>query len=373
MEEFCPDIENKDKIKLDQKKSFFILSARTQKSLNLALENWKSNINNGNLDTYKLEDISNVLMKSREQFSYRFGTIATDIHDVSKVINEFTSKPDSIEMKPFLGVIGNNQYNGWSNLSDELTEIPCFIEELEILHSEVLSAGISEEEWKEFQSNQWSNSKNRLYSFLLDVLLIRTYMNLGMKLDTLSGYGMGSSVALVISNIVSIEDMIAYLQGTKKLEDITFKRPEIDFYDWRNQTTLKRYHIEKTYIDDLFRQISLPSEQCNEYFKKAKILYYNQYTFKKFMKEWDPYVSQWGDVEHMIEEIELSSEEINASDTKRLALLIMIMSSLNRVNRKWNLTEDRVFTCSAIYELLNLITDSVIGKNDFIQLIQKKF
>ena len=65
VEEFCPDIENKDKIKLDQKKSFFILSARTQKSLNLALENWKSNINNGNLDTYKLEDISNVLMKSR--------------------------------------------------------------------------------------------------------------------------------------------------------------------------------------------------------------------------------------------------------------------------------------------------------------------
>ncbi|MCI8669658.1 MAG: hypothetical protein HFI34_09090 [Lachnospiraceae bacterium] len=312
LEEYMEEKDVRDEVcsNSNEVSYYFLLSAKSENSLIKTKNEWSANINE--ICKNEISDISFTLMNGRKQFQYRIGGLVKNKEDIIKLLANKGNICDTKSKKQIISVIGKGDFEEVYDLYKGLEKI-------------------------------------------------------GLKSDVITSENEGICVALVISGIISIEDMRAYINGKKTIKEIKIGCPSIPFYDWSNNRLYKRINISKMQLRKLFDGISLDSKQCNEFIEKAKILYKFQHTFKKYADEWNLYIEEYGIFESLLEES--ITENVTTGTPKKLILMIIILNSLDRLNVKWSLSRQRNFENREIYELLNMLTEDIITKEDCIGII----
>lgn len=291
----------------------FVLSAKSQQSLNDLKDVWLREISKRTFDDYNLADISAVLMLGRRHLPYRVGGIVRNIQDIQEILLNM-------------------------NLDCEAR-----------LNKEVITM---------IEEGEFKSSYDRY----------KKCRKIGLMTDVISGNSTGVYVALVISGIISEDDMIEYLSGNKDIDKIEVHRPSIPFLDKTTNKIYKKFNITRQQLQNLLSEIYLDSKRCNEIFEKAKILYKNQYTFKKYVEEWEPYINHYGSMEKVLQDV-FAENDVTISNTKEILLMLIILSSLNKVNNKWRLKSDEQIENQAFNDLLNLVIENIISKKECLELI----
>ncbi|MFC1668617.1 SDR family NAD(P)-dependent oxidoreductase, partial [Chlamydiota bacterium] len=133
--------------------------------------------------------------------------------------------------------------------------------------------------------------------------------------------------------------------------------------------------LRKGYCDlEDMKKVLNHQDVVRNYLVEARLLIETQFTFKKYMEEWNLVLRRFGkDIIKMVYDYQrLFHDESEAVKREKLLLIIIVMSSMYRLNRKWALTEEQLMPDQRFYELLDLVVDEVMTKERLIELLLEK-
>lgn len=352
------DSEQEDEEEEQSVSYIFNLSAKSNKSLKMQLEQWKRYINTEEFATEKLSTLCLNLLEGRESFKYRCGRIVEKKEDIIKFLNS----SENIKIKKVnneINITSNREYIGYVEVKSDCERFP----EVKSYIEKMIPGKIAE-----FEKDKWSEKQAKVFSLVMNLAILQTLSDYGVRIEYITGSGNATLLSMVYAGILSIEDAMACMVNDKKFGDCKMSRPRINYYDSNSENYIYPLKINMEYLKYI-ADIEM-GEELNAYLDKGRELICNQYTFKKFVGEWDEaFKAIFG---QSIEEALMN--RVNALDEKslqkkRVLLAIIVASSLRRVNLKWSLKEVRLVKNEKFYEILDLITDEVLTKQIVSDLI----
>lgn len=347
----------------------FLLSAKLSDSLKKIIDKWKSFVNTQQFSDYCLQDICRTLAVGRGVFDYRTGCLIKGKDDLRAFIKSGASSLLKKNVNPWCIRIGNFSFNNIEQIKPLLNQNILYKKNLDKIQNSLNSLKAPEKLWEGFLQKQWPESSQPLYSFMAGYAYINTLIDLGFNPNLVMCENEGVWLALVISGIVKLEDQLSFLIGREKLYNIKPTRPTIPFYDSIKKQTYMPYLFDEDYIRSFVNKISVKKEDFNYYINKARSIFENQHTFKHELKEWNIALKKSGkEIEDLLYDDRLLSKEEEGYKREKLFLLVSIMSSFCKLNKKWNLTEHKRIDDKGLYELLDLVVDEVMPKTVLIEL-----
>jgi polyketide synthase PksN len=352
-------------------KSFlFLLSAKSPQSLRGLIEKWKSLVNSDIYSSLPLEDICAQLSTGRVSFPHRWGVLTGNKDELKAHL-----------LKDSISLTGKKK-NGWLVRIGTFSWKPPQLQHL-FLHNEWFNnkANQIERELAKLQQakkikklhgkNIWQEPDDHFYSFMVGYSLVSGLMEPGLTPRMITGEHTGWFIALTVSGMLKLEDVLVLLSNQKRARDIRLTRPNIPVYDPVNEGIIMPYHFDDTYVRDMMKDLLIPADELNFYVKKARLLDSNQFTFKKLLEDWNPILKQTGrDTSRLLYDDELIKKQDRKSRNELLLLLMIIMSSLGKLYQKWDLTEQRPIRNQRFCELLELVMDDVLPKKNLIELLR---
>lgn len=369
LEEYNTNQGKKTESEYDEKAiGIYLFSAKTERSLKLVLDTWKSYVTQDE-DFIKVSqnDISNVLIRGRKHFPIRVGFTADSKEEFLHILKN-TDATFSVGASKKGIVIDPCRYVGMSSVPIGIKSLKCFINTMENISLKLSEMELTEPVWEELHQDVWQKNQE-LNTFLIEYAVVNTLYQLGVKWHCITGFGQSSLIALVVSGMINLKNAIALLYHGISIDAGQMLRPEISFYDWYHARMIYPYSMNIKYLKKVISPIRLNGEIYTTYIEKARILYNKQFTFKKYMDEWQEYLA---DGESIVDILSVKQNTKNGSiviSGKELLVLLMIKSSLEKVNLKWKLKDELSVDNPVFEELLHLCIDDIISKKNLSQLL----
>jgi 3-oxoacyl-(acyl-carrier-protein) synthase len=358
LESFPTDLPND----LPIEDHLFILSAKSANALKNTLSAWKDFVESEEFTTNHLRDICATLMTGRGQFPFRYGGFIQNKAEIKTLLQQ-NLPAKSTEHKWCLHV-GELIWKNFAEVGNE----PLVKKHLNNVQQCLSSIDIPDDLKEGFQGAAWSPSTQPLYSFMVNYAYIETLIELGFAPSLISGEKTGLWLSLTLSGIMTLEDTLAILSHQKTLEQIELARPQLPFYDPVTHKTHHPYHFDEDYLHFLVDGLSIATADLLHFVEKAKLLKESQFTFKKYLEEWDILLRQ-----HAGKSLDSIFDNLIPSEEKKyqpekVLLILILKSSLRQLDQKWDLTRKPRITDKKIQELLDLIIDGVMPKETVIEL-----
>lgn len=350
--------------KCQKNKELFTLSAVTHRALQKQVEAWKNFVGSDRFKQQNVLDISATLLTGRSDFPHRLGFVFSTLDELKQKLEQpldiFSNKK---EQKQVL-FIGEMKWSGYSEIMELIEQNTLLKKHLDHL----LSLANDENIVKGFKRKRWYASKTPLYRFVVTYALVSTLIELGFDPKGLVGRKSGLYVALAVCGIVKPTEMMSLLLDKKRDCKLSASRPVIPFYDNISKQIVQPYLFTDNYIMALLDGLSdaVTEEVFTHYIHKAKLLCKSQFTFKRHLEEWNKALERF--TGNVVEQVE--SELLYEPKSKKQVLLVVtIMYALRKLNQKWQLTEERIIADNRFYELLDLIVDDLLSKDEFTSLV----
>lgn len=116
---------------------------------------------------------------------------------------------------------------------------------------------------------------------------------------------------------------------------------------------------------------NMVDEVLSHYVDKARFLDDSQYTFKKFIVEWADIIKKisGNDIVEMMHDDELLHCSNQKNCKKKLLLMFVVVSSIRKLNERWDLSQSLLFEEERFYELLDLVYDNVLPREILVELL----
>lgn len=350
----------------DDKKHLILLSSLSQNSLDELKKGWITAIKEKDLSDESIRDISHTLISGRKVFTFRFGAAVSDTKELLEALysDNFRASGNAAEYcLDFSDISSDNAVI----IPEELRNTPLFEKASAEVREMLSGCEAGEKALSSVCSNDPDVADANVCRFVTELLYYKMFLGFGLNIGSVTGKGNGIHAALSASGAVSCTDMIRYITGELK-EYPAVRRPDKSYYDRGCGSIIRPYSIDLKAFEGLLRSIVLDRSLCEKYISKAKILYEYQYTFKKFMNEWEPYITAWGNVGKMLEIVRFPKKDPFKANSSQIILMVMILSSLLRVDKKWGIQEDELFN-DEFRALISLINCGAISIRDFIKLV----
>lgn len=346
----------------------FLLSAKSPKSLKKQLDKWTSFIKTPDCNENSFEEICQTLMLGRQAFDYRLGWIVNSREAIADVLSN--QKYDENELKRLAPdttwhlVLGDSKWENYDQLKFVLEGSPVFQQIADDTLTEIEAALNLQNIKNEFKKPVWAQDDRPLFSFVADVVISRGLILLGLVPSTVTYENTGLWAALTISKMCSVSAVAAVLKNKTPVKQLILKRPELDFFDNCNQVRISPILLSSDYLTEIRDCIVVTEEEYQHYLAEARLLKNNQFTFKKYLEEWNKGLETFGfTIDQLLDHTPQYSE---SSGT---ILLIAITSSLNQLYKKWDLSRPLKIEDRCFHELLSLLTDDVISKTQVCDLL----
>ncbi len=346
----------------------FLLSAKSDGSLRRMIGEWQDFLRNGGCPDHSLEESCKTLMTGRESFPHRYGCLVSDKAALAETLRcapKSLPKPDDRLICLRIGKLSGDDP---ARIRPFSQQNPLFRENLENLgrHLTAMDKDLA----KRFRQNAGQNSPT-LWSFLAGHAYLATLKDSGICPDIIVGESAGTWNSLVLAGVMRAEDTIAVLAGYKKPEHIEFSRPNVMLHIPAAGQTIMPYRIDESYIRLLTDDLRIPDDVFRHHVTKARLLTQSQFTFGRYMEEWDDLLRPKGvEPSRLLRDETLLSQRDGASEGMRLLLTLVIASSLSRLNRKWDLRESKRMDDSRFYEILSLISDGVMPEEALPEVLR---
>lgn len=356
----------------------FAISAKTADSLKNSIEDWKRFLKDKQYSQMNLTDICLTQIIGRETFPYRWGKVVSSKGELEKTLNEFKeSEICKTDNKKWSLLIRNIECSGYDSLTNVFKKYKKFKDSLNDILKVIGKTDEGSKLIKNFKKKKWSsNEEVTVYSFITAYSFFNTLISMGIRPETIQGEKEGLVLALAVCGILKIVDAIDLIRGKKNIEEIVFLRPQISFFDSYTGKTYHPIHFTGDYLSFLMEKLSFQSRYATlvYYADKARLLNTSQFTFKKYLNEWDEIIKKVSgyDILQMLYDDSLLTTDNSKFYKEKILLIIVILSSLRKLNRKWDLTEHKLIDDHKFYELLDLVTDEVMPKEALVSMLMNE-
>ncbi|MGC6177117.1 SDR family NAD(P)-dependent oxidoreductase [Lacrimispora sp. 38-1] len=339
----------------------FTLSAKSQNSLHALLEKWKEFTGTPEFDQLNIQDICGTTALSRSDFEYRVGLKIKDKDDLINKLGVAASGALPHSFRSLILQIGTLKLCGFLEVKDlyqTQTEFRFIVNDFEKL--------VSTQEWEGLFEDIWQEKHRELYSFMIIYSFIKTLETVGVRFSTAICAGEGTLPMLAYTEVIKKEDVVKFLLGKKTFDEFVLLRPGIDLYDSYRREKIKPNKLEVSFLKRIRDNIKVDINSIQKFILKAKKVYRYIYTYKKLVEEWRASVSKT-DFDK-IESVLIENEPMNQSREVYLILFILI-SSMRRLNHKWDLKSDVIESSEEFNVLLKLYENGIITRENVVSLI----
>ncbi|WP_052429552.1 SDR family NAD(P)-dependent oxidoreductase [Paenibacillus borealis] len=356
----------------------FTLSALNRDSLNGSIAAWKSYMNSPEVTDASIGELCKTLLAGRRHCrEFRIGAVVRSKQELAEFLQSAASAVERLEpgrnswSVHFTNVI----YTGY-------TEIKSVMEEPYI--REVLEEVIAETELRGGQAAirsgisiaKWNKDKLAAYSFLINYTLAKVLINLGVEVASVSGEQQGTLLAMAVSGMITPAKAFDILTGRATLAESVLQRPELTFIDPVHQVKIRPINIGTAYIAEL-RKVCITGADVaafRHYVEKARILSRTQFTFKKYLRDWDQVPALQAanlSADSLLhqEKLLVAGEGGPELERQRVLLLLIAYGSLLKLNQKWDLSERITLSDERLNEWVQLVLDDVISKEMAVRLL----
>lgn len=350
----------------NEEKYIFVLSAKNSKSLSEQLEEWRKFTETSEFEKVSLKQINKTLLVGRDQFLVRAGAVIKEKEDIKTFLNEKVVFHEIEERRWTLFIGDYNEFSEevakeiskYSVFNNKMKEALGYLEQIEQGKKYVLG----------YKKEKWPKQRANLYTFITAYSVIAGLMELGVTYEKVICEKLGYQLGLVITQIVSLEEMIKYLLELISYESFTLNRPTIPLYDVVNHTTIMPFKLDEFYLHKLFNSAFFNEDLLLHYISKARLIYENQYTFKKYMNEWQQVAVKFDcDILKILSDDSYLKIMEGRNKQLQLILIIAIISSSVKLNRKWDLSQKIID--KNLNEIISLSVDEVINKEELFTLL----
>ncbi|WP_340201867.1 SDR family NAD(P)-dependent oxidoreductase [Ascidiimonas sp. W6] len=345
----------------------FMLSAKTENSLIGILNKWDEFIKKPDIATYTLDDICATLAQ-REHYKFRFGVVLSNEQQLVEAIKHRKELQLPEEYQKIALKISEFSWNGYDEIKPLCDKFPQLKEKIASFKNYFTNfLGINTFSFQ-FEQKKWKKNK-KIFSFITAYSYLKLLEEWGFYPDIVTADKDGVYLAAVYSGMISVKDALLLLKNKKQLERLNMQRPRISFLDQSSDQIIMPYAYSVDFVKRLIQVQKLDASTVNLLLNKAVTLIENQYTFKKFIEEWDTYLEAYNlDVKTMISSA-VSLDWENTVTTKELLLTILIANnSINRLNDRWKLSNKFKINNKEYEQLLFLIKSGSISKENLINI-----
>ncbi|WP_127530135.1 SDR family NAD(P)-dependent oxidoreductase [Paenibacillus kobensis] len=345
----------------------FVLSAKTDEALGQQMEEWRTWLESGKLRDTDWRDISYTLLTGRTAMSRRIAACVRNTEELQhflKTAQASLAERGSDRLTCLR--IGELQWTGYRYAGQLSRHSASFRQELASVTGLVKNR-LGRESMNGFKDDVWDENARPLFSFVVAYALLEAWKSSGLTVDRITGEQSGVWAALAHSGMVKAEQAAAFLSGSMEISDIKLLRPESDFYDWVNDRVMERFSFQEGYLQKLVHGIGTDESfgiLLQEWMDKSRLLIGNQFTFRKFVGEWEEsFAAAFGC--SLFELVSgpnpwLASDSAHRNRDRVLGLILL--SSFRKLNRKWDLTIRSEGSDPLLEELADLVEDGIVSK-----------
>ncbi|OBY80706.1 hypothetical protein BBG47_04985 [Paenibacillus sp. KS1] len=362
--------ERKRKSNSKEWSGLFTLSAKSKQSLEGLIAKWKAFVQTDSFNLLHVRDICLTLLGGRSSLPFRCGVQVRSCSDIeaylsSPVIVEASSQHNPIGL--YAGTVtiqGYSEFDLFAELCPSAKEkvMTVLAEAEEVLGQSRIKTG--------FLQKKWPVKHLKLYQFAVGYVLASTLDELGCTISVSAGEREGVWVALALSGIVSLTDVVSMLYGIKAVGGIQLKRPKLPFYDHEAKKLRKPFTIDEEYMK-LLMNLEYPDSATLQYYaQQAAMLLDKQFTFKKVWREWGQVIEDAVglDITAILHDyIRTGAEERDTTNDS--LLFVVLLDCFRHLNRKWDLTERESIRQSSYSEITELLADGIFDKQQVVYLI----
>ncbi len=348
----------------------FTISAKSKQSLEGLIKKWKAFVQTDSFNLMHVRDICLTLLGGRSSLPFRCGVQVRSRSDIeaylsSPTIIEASSQHNSIGL--YAGTVtiqGYSEFAPFAELCPSAKEkvMKVLAEAERVLGQSRIKSG--------FLQTKWPVKHLRLYQFAVGYVLAATLNDLDCTISITAGEREGVWVALALSGIVSLTDVVSMLYGKIAVSDIQLKRPELPFYDHAAKKIRKPFTIDEEYMK-LLMNLEYPDPVILQYYaQQAELLLNKQFTFKKVWREWGQVIEDAVglDITTILHDyVRIGTEERDVTNDS--LLFVVLLDCFRHLNRKWDLTERELIRQSAYSETRELLADGIFDKQQVVYLI----
>ncbi len=349
----------KQKIKeLKEQKSYpFTVSAKDEEGLQNLIKKYQNYVH---LEESKKIDIGELCQKAiqgREMFGHRYGGMVGNTEELGLLLDNYENISRTSDKGAMILEIGSIKVT-----REIINQARDLYENNEFFKESV--DGLSYLAGNIFQNNKINANRYKQIEFILLYGLSELFIKLGLKPDVIKGEKAGFLISAVIAGKLSLEEAYGWLTGQPEPKDRMQKIKEergILFYDSITKNIIPDYYIKKDYLKSLRAKIKITEDEYEKIAGKAGLLLNEQYTFKNNVDEWGSLLNK--------EEWEIIKSNKAVSKEQKLIWALIVEVSLNKVNRKWNLSGREEIKNESFSELQNLVLDGIITLQEALSLI----
>ncbi|HEW98668.1 MAG TPA: alpha/beta fold hydrolase, partial [Beggiatoa sp.] len=253
-----------------------------------------------------------------------------------------------------------------------LDQEPLFKQHLENVHDCLSSLEDIPRVIKEgFYRSDWLMPP--LYSFMVNYAYLSTLITLGFTPRLIMGQQSGHWLSLTLSGMIKLEDALSVLSTQKDVQQLELAAPQIPIYDPVSQQTIRPVHFDEDTLHNLVDNLNIATASLHHFVERALLLKDNQFTFKKYLEEWDRILRQQTGktLDARLTDEALLHSEPDASQKEKILLTLIIKSTLRQLDKKWDLTRSQRITDPKFQALLDLIIKGVMLKEEVVELFLK--
>lgn len=370
-----------DEVSDSDKSEFFILSAKSQEALENLQETWRTFITTSDFNAYRLSDISSILLVGREAFPYRCGILVHHKEELKVKLQighlpQIKTEKCSWELN-----ISDLPWGSYADIEPLYEECSVFKQAIDDAMKTLRSLHVGRRICSGFFQESWTGLEQSLYQLITGYAYASTLVSLGVTPSAVTGHNGGWWVAMAISGILTLQDILAVKTGKRELKDVMVSCPVIPLREPVTGYIHMPLQCNEAYIRDLISltergvkeqtgsQVpgSLIDNGLQSYIEKSRLLYPVQHTFKGYIDDWEIVIqkeTRFGIVGMLCDEQLFKSGDVNPD-----LLLIVLASSLRKLYRKWNLEEQQFIIEPRLEEILDLLDEGILPKETLVRIL----
>ncbi|XMB24952.1 SDR family NAD(P)-dependent oxidoreductase [Paenibacillus sp. BR2-3] len=355
----------------------FALSALNGSSLSKSVESWKNYLNSTEIRDEHIGDMCRTLLVGRRQCQeFRLGAMVQNKKELLHFLESVPTveKRTDTERKTWDLHFCNILYQGYSDIKPFM-EDPYIQKRFERIGTEIELTGGHTNVRNGIRVAKWNKERIAAYSFIANYVLAEALISLGIGISSISGENQGTLIAMAVCSMIKPADAYSVLTGEKTFAQCQIKRPLLPFIEPIHKEKIRRYNIGKAYIEGL-RDLNInetDSKAFKHYVEKARTLNETQYTFKKYLRDWDQALRLGSlTAESLLHQDELLTGSRPELNKRRLLLLLIAYGSLLKLNQKWDLSEQIQLSNERLHEFTRLVLDEVITKEMAVELLMSE-
>ncbi len=363
--------EKSEVYKSDENGYIFTLSAKTISAFGTLVEEWSDFVRNTDETEFNLKDICLTQLTGREGLTFRAGSIISEKAQLVEFLKNIKNDGIKAEQRaPWILFLGNEILEFFPERLKNSAETELFNDKLKETADSIDNKKYSLLINQGIKYAAYEASEKKVLSFILNYTFIKLYLEMGFKPEIISGIGNGHILAMTLSGIISLNDAVSFIEGKMETTDIKLQRPVLPYMDSLTGKVIKPVEFNRKYLEILLSCLCKTGDLNKGIVEKARILLKNQYTFKKYMEEWE-YEAGKQSIGSLMEALWDDSIFYEGYEYKALKdiVIIAIACSLKKLNLKWKLKEKREGRSREFFELVDLVCDDVISKEMLIGMV----